>query len=101
MTHRFPASMLIRPRAFTPSIVLKMRVPSMSISVSLIAFGVRYVLDVPMDDIVHAIEARMTDHSHAYPRLARANDRAWQAVGLALAGDGLFGASRTFSGTAI
>lgn len=63
----------------------------MSISVSLIAFGVRYVLDVPVNDIVHAIEARMTDHSLALPKaLARANDRAWQAVGLALAGDGLF-----------
>ncbi|HTU23247.1 MAG TPA: serine/threonine-protein kinase [Gemmataceae bacterium] len=63
----------------------------MSISVSLIAFGVRYVLDVPVDTIVHVIEARMTDHSHALLKaLARANDRAWQAVGLALAGEGLF-----------
>ena len=52
----------------------------MSISIGLIAFGVRYVLDVPVDDIVHAIEARMTDHSHALPKaLARANDRAWRA----------------------
>src|SRR5262249_12071931 len=37
------------------------------------------------------IENRLTDHSQALPRaLAKANDRAWEAVGLALAGDGLF-----------
>jgi serine/threonine protein kinase len=63
----------------------------MSICTSLLAFGVRQIFDVPVDEILHVIEERMIDHGQALPKaLARANDRAWQAVGLALAGDGLF-----------
>jgi hypothetical protein len=63
----------------------------MSISASLLAFGVRSVFDVSIDDVVRALEGWLTDHSQALPRaLVKANDRAWQAVGLALAGDGLF-----------
>lgn len=63
----------------------------MSISASLLAFGVRYVFDATVVDIFHVVKDQMTDHGQALPKaLAEANDRAWQAVGLALAGDGLF-----------
>jgi serine/threonine protein kinase len=78
----------------------------MSISLSLLAFGVRAVFDGSAEELLRAVAERMTehapsllgaardrmtDHSQALPRaLVRANDRAWQAVGLALAGDGLF-----------
>jgi len=59
----------------------------MSITGGLIAFGVRYVFNESADHIINVIESRLTDHNHA---LSKANDRAWEAVGLALAGDGLF-----------
>ncbi len=67
----------------------------MSITANLIAFGVRSVyqlpIDLPIEDIVQAIEYRLTDHSQVFSKaLAKANDRAWQSVGLALAGEGLF-----------
>jgi hypothetical protein len=39
----------------------------------------------------------LTDHSQALPRaLARANDRAWQALGVALAGDGFLDQIKVF-----
>lgn len=70
----------------------------MSVVDSLIAFGLRQVVGDATDlltdssgQIVGVIRKIFTDHSKALPNaLARANDRAWQAVGLALAGAGLF-----------
>ena len=63
----------------------------MSITASLLSFGLRHVLDVSADQLITTIEKRLTDHSQALPKaLARANDRAWVAVGLALAGDSWF-----------
>ncbi|MFO0850302.1 MAG: protein kinase, partial [Gemmataceae bacterium] len=63
----------------------------MSATGSLLAFGVRYAFNVSADHVIGVIEKRMTDHSQALPKaLSKANDRAWEAVGLALAGDGLF-----------
>lgn len=62
----------------------------MSVTGGLFAFGVRYLFDVSADRAVRAIEEWLTDHGQAVPKaLAKANDRAWQAVGLALAGDTL------------
>ncbi len=63
----------------------------MSVTGGLLAFGVRHVFDVSAERLIELIEKRLTDHSQALPKaLAKANDQAWQAVGLALAGDGLF-----------
>jgi hypothetical protein len=76
----------------------------MTIVSSLIAFGLRQVVGDCADQVVDvtgqfvpyagpiftAMRKRLTDHGQALPAaLSRANDRAWQAVGLALAGDGL------------
>ena len=64
----------------------------MSITGNLLAFGVRYVLDASADHRLGAIKRQLADHAETLPRaLARANDRAWEAVGLALAGDSRFG----------
>jgi tetratricopeptide (TPR) repeat protein len=63
----------------------------MSITGGLLAFSVRHVFDVSADRLIEMIEKRLTDHGQILPKaLAKANDQAWQAVGLALAGDGLF-----------
>src|SRR3954470_19721432 len=56
----------------------------------LVAFGLRQALDVAADDVVEAVERRLADPSRALPRaLARANERTWQGLGVALGGDGL------------
>jgi formylglycine-generating enzyme required for sulfatase activity/tetratricopeptide (TPR) repeat protein len=61
-----------------------------SLAGRLIAFGLRQVFDVPADAVVAAVEGYVTDHSRTLPRaLERAHDRAWQALGVALGGDGL------------
>jgi formylglycine-generating enzyme required for sulfatase activity len=83
----------------------------MSAATQLLAFGLRQVIDAPpgvaedlADMAVHVAEAagaagkvialvrqRLIDHSETLPAaLARANDRAWQAVAVALAGRGFF-----------
>ncbi len=68
----------------------------MSISFGLIAFGVRCVLaesieNLPLEKMARVIEDRIKDHSQAITKaLAKANDRAWQAVGLALTGEDRF-----------
>ena len=42
-----------------------------------------------IQDLVHSVRDRFEDHSQALPRaLERANDQAWQALAVALAGDG-------------
>ena len=77
----------------------------MNVVGTLVAFGLRQVIGDTADQVVDyagqalpyarpvftAVKKCFTDHSQALPHaLARANDRAWQAVGLALVGDGLF-----------
>src|ERR1700722_20924187 len=67
----------------------------MNVVGSLIAFGLRQVVgDAATDStgqVVAAVRNYCTDHSKTVPdALARADDRAWQAVGPALAGGGLF-----------
>ena len=63
----------------------------MSITSSIISFGLRCVFRELSDQIVGVIEKRFTDHNQALPKaLSQANNRAWEAVGLALTGKGLF-----------
>lgn len=61
----------------------------MSSVANLVAFALRQVLDDSVGKVVECVEQHFIDHSQTLPRaLARANDRAWQALGVALAGDG-------------
>jgi hypothetical protein len=69
----------------------------MSLLCSLAAFGLRQVLGDGVDDVVSAVADRFRDHSLTLPNaLRRANDRAWQSLGVALAGDGLLDRVRAF-----
>jgi tetratricopeptide (TPR) repeat protein len=95
------------PPSRTLSLVLSIAGPrgfAMTVVGSLMAFGLRQVVGDCADQVVDytgqfvpyagpiftAVRKRLTDHGQALPAaLFRANDRAWQAVGLALAGDGL------------
>ena len=57
----------------------------------LICVGLKAVLDVPIEGAVAWLKAHFTDHTQALPKaVAAANQRAWQAVALALAGDTLY-----------
>ncbi len=63
----------------------------MSLASHLIGFALRQICDVGSDQFLHWVEERFTDHTQALPRaMTRANDRAWQVVGLALGGEGIF-----------
>jgi hypothetical protein len=63
----------------------------MNLVVQLLGFGLRQVIGEVTDQVVNGVARRFTDHSLSLTRaLVRANDRAWQALGIALAGDGLF-----------
>jgi formylglycine-generating enzyme required for sulfatase activity len=62
----------------------------MSVTCTLTAFVLKHTFDQSADTLIDWLGNRFTDHSQILPKaLGRANDRAWQAVGLALAGDGL------------
>lgn len=66
----------------------------MSLIGKLIGFGVRQVIGYDAgktsEAIVEYVVRHFADHSQTLPNaLARANDRSWQALGIALAGDGL------------
>ena len=64
----------------------------MSIRGSLLSFGLHYGFNDSADKLIKWAETQFTDHSRGLPAaLAKANDRAWEAVGLALAGESLFG----------
>jgi hypothetical protein len=64
---------------------------------SLISFGVRQTLGEPAGLILEAVEQRFTDHGRALPRaLTRANDCAWQALAVALAGNDLLDRVKVF-----
>ena len=69
-------------------------------AIRLIGFGIRQVVGMVPEaqakealgrvsgSIIQAVEKHFKDHSNTLPKaLARANDRAWQAVSIALAGD--------------
>lgn len=69
----------------------------MSLAVNLIGFGLRQVIGEATENVVDFVENRFTDHSQTLPKaLARANDRAWQALSIALAGDGFLDKIKVF-----
>jgi hypothetical protein len=62
----------------------------MQLGTQLLAYALRQVIGESADQVAAFIAGRFADPSRALPKaLARANDRAWQALALALAGDGL------------
>jgi hypothetical protein len=76
-------------------------------ALGLVGFGLRQILGDAAGPILDAVESAnhilnivkqyFTDHSRALPRaLAKANDHAWQALGVALAGDGLLDRVKVF-----
>src|SRR5258707_3889183 len=63
----------------------------------LVTYGLRHVLGESVDQAVAFLGAHFTDQSQALPRaLTKANDRAWHALAVALAGDGLLDQIKTF-----
>jgi hypothetical protein len=71
----------------------------MSLVSPLIAFALRQVIGDSADTVVGAVERYFTDRGRALPRaLHKANESAWQAIALALAGDGFFDAVSTSVG---
>src|SRR5439155_21673420 len=61
----------------------------MSVLGKLVGFGLRQVIGDTHEKVADAVEGQFRDHSQTLPRaLARAADRAWQAVGVALVGEG-------------
>src|SRR6266536_1121164 len=64
---------------------------------SLVSFGIRQLAGVETAAAVVFIREHFTDHSRRLPRaLAKANDRAWQALGIALAGNGFLDQIKLF-----
>src|SRR5947209_541304 len=58
----------------------------MSLASSLVGFGLRQVIGEGIGNVVEVVERRFRDHSQKLPvALGRAHDRAWQALGVALA----------------
>ena len=72
----------------------------MSLVTQLIGFGLRQVIGDSADDVgqvVGVVEQRFRDHSRTLPKaLEQAHNRAWQALGVALAGDGLLDRVKVF-----
>src|SRR5205809_620039 len=63
----------------------------MSVVGNLVFFGLRQVLGDGVESVIGSVADRFRDHSQALPRaLGRANDKAWQALAVALAGEGFF-----------
>jgi hypothetical protein len=61
----------------------------MSVVCHLIAFGLRQTIGEGVANVVEVIASRFRDQSRTLPAaLGRAHDRAWRALGVALAGDG-------------
>ena len=57
----------------------------------LICACLKSLLNIPVEESVGWLKKRFTDHSGALPKaIAAANDRAWQALELALAGESLY-----------
>src|ERR1019366_8187893 len=81
----------------------------MSLVSKLIGFGFRQVIGAVAGDdageltgklagpVIQLVERHFTDHSQTLPKaLAKANDRAWQALSIALAGDGFLDKIKVF-----
>jgi WD40 repeat protein len=69
----------------------------MNLVTTLLGFGLRQVLGESAVDVVQAVEQRFRDHSQTLPNaVTRAHDRAWQALAIALAGDGFLDRVRVF-----
>ena len=73
----------------------------MSLVAKLIGFGFRQTLGAgagqTAEIVVGAVEKHFTDHSQTLPKaLAKANKRAWQALSIALAGDGFIDKIKVF-----
>ena len=72
----------------------------MSLVAQLVGFGLRQVIGDFADNavqIVAAVEQRFRDHSQTLPKaLDQAHNRAWQALSVALAGDGLLDRVKVF-----
>src|ERR1035438_2006234 len=81
----------------------------MSLVGKLIGFGFRQVIGAVAGDdageltgkvagpVIQLVEQHFTDHSKTLPKaLARANDRSWQALSIALAGDGFLDKIKVF-----
>lgn len=63
----------------------------MSVTGTLAALAIRYTFNESAGKVVSAVEKHFADRGQLLPRaLVQANDRAWQALGLAVAGDTLF-----------
>ena len=65
---------------------------------ALVAFGLKQVLgDAADNKVADFLDNHFKDHAGALPKaLARAHDRAWDALGVALAGDGFFDQIKRF-----
>ena len=71
---------------------MSMTVSIGALTMSLGSFALKYTFQVPASSILQWLGERFTDHSQTLPKaLAKANDRAWQVVGVAIAGRGWFG----------
>jgi hypothetical protein len=81
----------------------------MSLVSNLIGLGLRQVIGAVAGDeageataqvagpVIHLVQHHLTDHSQALPKaLAKANDRAWQTLSIALAGDGFLDKIKVF-----
>ena len=69
----------------------------MRIAHQLIAFGLKQVLGEAVDKVSDFLDNHFNDHAGALPKaLARAHDRAWDALGVALAGDGFLDQIKRF-----
>ncbi len=72
----------------------------MSLLTQLIGFGLRQVIGDSADtvmQVVEVVEQQFRDHSRKLPKaLESAHNRAWQALGVALAGDGLLDRIKVF-----
>ena len=59
----------------------------MSLSGMLVSYGLKHALDLSADKVISWVEERFTDQSQTLLKaLEKANDHAWNAVGLALGG---------------
>src|ERR1035441_9705224 len=81
----------------------------MSLIGNLIGFGLRQAIGAVAGDeagamaakvagpVIQLVEKRFTDHSQTLPKaLTKANDRAWQALSISLAGDGFLDKIKVF-----
>jgi formylglycine-generating enzyme required for sulfatase activity len=63
----------------------------------LVGFALRQVIGDGFEDILDAVEQRCRDHSQTLAKaLEHAHERSWQAVGVALAGDGILDKVKVF-----